>query len=65
MGEIPFESFGALFFSHIASHWQRTLYRVTSLTRNRTTLGPYSRPMARVLWGSWGDGRFLMSEEIL
>ena len=24
-----------------------SLYRVTSLTRNRTTLGPYSRPMRR------------------
>ena len=27
-------------------------YRVTSLTRNRTTLGPYSRTMPRVLRGS-------------
>ena len=27
-------------------------YRGTSLTRNRTPLGPYSRPMRRVLGGS-------------
>ena len=38
------------------------LYRGTSLTRKRTPLGPYSRPMPRVLGGSWGGGRFLMGE---
>ena len=27
-------------------------YRGTSLTRNRPTLGPYSRPMPRALWWS-------------
>ena len=27
-------------------------YRGTSLTRNRPTLGPYSRTMPRALWGS-------------
>ena len=27
-------------------------FRVTSLNRNRTTLGPYRRPMPRVLGGS-------------
>ena len=37
-------------------------YRVTSLARKRTPLGPYRRPMPRVLGGSWGDGRFLMGE---
>ena len=29
-----------------------TTYRVTSLTRKRTPLGPYRRPMPRVLGGS-------------
>ena len=37
-------------------------YRGTSLIRNRRPLGPYSRTMPRALWGSWGGGRFLMSE---
>ena len=37
-------------------------YRSTSLTRNRNPLGPYRRPMPRVLWGSGGGGRFLMGE---
>ena len=38
------------------------LYRDTSLIRNRLSLGPYSRPMPRALWWSYGGGRFLMSE---
>ena len=37
-------------------------YRGTSPTRKRTPLGPYRRPMPRVLGGSYGGGRFLMSE---
>ena len=37
-------------------------YRGTSLTKKRTPLGPYGRPMPRVLVGSWGGGRFLMGE---
>ena len=37
-------------------------YRGTSLIRKRTPLGPYRRLMPRVLGGSWGGGRFLMSE---
>ena len=37
-------------------------YRGTSLTKTRPPLGPYCRPMPRVLWGSWGGGRLLMSE---
>ena len=37
-------------------------YRSTSLTRIRTHLGPYRRPMPRVLGGSQGVGRFLMGE---
>jgi len=30
------------------------IYRVTSLTRKRTPLGPYRRPLPRVLGGSMG-----------
>ena len=37
-------------------------YRGTSFTGKRTSLGPYRRPMPRVLGGSWGGGRFLMGE---
>jgi len=37
-------------------------YRGTSLTRKRTPLEPYRRPVPRVLEGSQGGGRFLMSE---
>ena len=37
-------------------------YRGTSLIRKRTPLGPCRRPMPRVVGGSQGGGRFLMSE---
>ena len=37
-------------------------YRGTSLTRNRTPLGPYRKPMPRVLRGCKGGGRFFMGE---
>jgi len=37
-------------------------YRVTSLMRKRTPLGPYRRPILRVLGGSYGSGRFLRDE---
>ena len=37
-------------------------YRGTSLIRNCAPLGPYSRTMPRVLGGSLGGGRFLMSQ---
>ena len=37
-------------------------YRGTSLRRKRFPLGPYSRPMPRVLGGSQGGGHFLMGE---
>ena len=37
------------------------LYTGTSLTRNRTHLGPYSRPVPRAL-KCLGGVRFLMSE---
>jgi len=39
-----------------------TYFRGTSLTRKRTSLGPYRRPMPRVLGGSWGGRRFPMGE---
>jgi len=32
------------------------------LTRKRTPLGPYRRPVPRVLGESYGGGRFLMGE---
>ena len=35
-----------------AGRLQYAEYRGTSLIRNRTTLGPYSRPMPRALWWS-------------
>jgi len=31
----------------------------TSLIRKRLLLGPYSRPVPRALWWSWGGGAFL------
>ena len=37
-------------------------YRGTSLRRKHLPLGPYSRPMPGVTWGSWRDGLFLISE---
>ena len=37
-------------------------YKGTSLTRKRNPLGPYHRPLPRVLGGSQGGGRFLMGE---
>ena len=38
------------------------MYRGTSLERKRTPLGPYRRPMPRVLGESQGSGRALMGE---
>jgi len=37
-------------------------YRGTSLTRTHNPLGPYRRPMPRVLGGSLGGSCFLMGE---
>ena len=37
-------------------------YRRTSLIRNSTPIGPYSRTMSRVLWWFKGGRLFLMSE---
>ena len=41
---------------------RRAMYRVTSPIGNYRPLGPYSTTMPRALWGSYADGRFLMSE---
>ena len=38
------------------------VYRRTSLARKRTHLGPYRRPVPRVLGGTQVGGRFLMGE---
>ena len=38
------------------------VYRGTSLTRKRTPLRPYRRPMPRVLGGSQEGGRFVLGE---
>ena len=40
-------------------------YRGTQLTRKRTPLGPYRRPMPRVIGGFYGSGRFLLGEVLL
>jgi len=37
-----------------------TAYRGTSPVRQRNPLGPYRRPMPRVLGGSWGGGGVIM-----
>ena len=37
-------------------------YRGASLVRKRNPLGPYCRPLRRVLRGSWGGARFVMGE---
>ena len=34
----------------------------TSLIRNSAPLGPYSRPIPRIFWRSWGGRRFIMSK---
>jgi hypothetical protein len=36
--------------------------RGTSLIRNCFLLGPYSKPMPRAPWWSYGKGQFLMSK---
>ena len=46
-------------------NYQILSYRGTSLIRKRPPLGPYSRTMPRNIWGSYGGGRFLMSEVLL
>ena len=46
------ESACALSFNLAAFTQGPPMYRGTSLIRNRLPLGPYSRPMPRVLWRS-------------
>ena len=46
----------------VISKQRPCLYRGTSLTRKRTPLRPYRRPMPRVQGGSKGAGRFLLGE---
>ena len=41
------------------SHPPSGEYRGTSILRNSTPLGPYSRPMPRALWWSYGGSGFL------
>ena len=50
--------------SHPLSGQERAqlAYRGTSLTRKRSPLGPYRRPMPRVLGGSKWGGRFIVGE---
>ena len=36
--------------------------RVPHLQENASPIGPHSRPMPRVLGGSYGGGRFIMGE---
>ena len=45
-----------------APHGEFRVYRVSSLTGQSTPLGPYRRPMPRILGVSQKGGRFLMGE---
>ena len=47
---------------HLLGGWEFVVYRGTSHTRKRTPLGPYRRPLPRVLGGSQGGGCFLMGK---
>ena len=53
MGEVP------LYGDTARMHQE---YRSTSFITQRNPLGPYRRPMPRVLGGSKGGGRFVMGE---
>ena len=57
--EFPRTSAAPLSLTYKKKHRPRTR---TSLTRKCTPLGLYYRPMPRVLGGTSGGGRFLMSE---
>ena len=56
MGEVP------LYLAHMKPRppesYSRTIYRGTSLERKRNPLGPYRRPMPRVLGESYRGGCF-------
>ena len=66
VSEVPLYSFFRNHFPHEPLELFKLLdpldYRGTSLTTKRTPLGPYRRPMPRVLEMSWGGGRFLVGE---
>ena len=53
----PFGSQQRLVSTNISLPSTHHQYRGTSLTRKRTPLGPYRRPMHRVLGESWGGPR--------
>ena len=59
-GAIPRNGGGGAFPSVPALNRCSLRCRGTSLIRNNPTLGPYSRPVPRALWWSWGGVR--MSE---
>ena len=55
-------TFGERIAVHRVDSYSLCRYRGTSPIRKRTPLGPYRRPMPRILGGSEGGGRFLMGE---
>ena len=57
MSEVPLQRAEAAIAWHANDAFSKP-YRGTSLTRKRTPLGPYRRPMPRVLGGSYEGGRF-------
>ena len=63
--EIEVDEIAVCFPSPILSWPSKCAYRGTSLIRKRTPIGPYHRPMPRVLGGSYGGGRFLVSDVLL
>jgi len=56
------ESLGSSYTGLRLQTARRANYRATSPTRKRTSLEIYRRPMPRVLGGSYGAVRFLISE---
>ena len=60
-GRFPYNPIVRLFYTSPVDFLQ-IHYRGASLTKKRTPLGPYSRPMPRAVRGSKGGRRFLMSE---
>jgi hypothetical protein len=60
MSEVPLHPRLERRGSKTATH--RAEKRISSLTKKINPLGPYRRPMPRVLGGSQGGGRFLMGE---
>jgi hypothetical protein len=52
MREVPLYGYLAHAKPRPPDPYSRTIYRVISLKRKRNPLGPYRRPMSRVLGGS-------------